>query len=182
MSKYERVFYFSAVVLEFALILFLGIKLIDIKGSKLYDNIPCNRLHSFFYKSLEGEESVVLFTGYSDKYYIFVTSATECGHCAEFIEKMGAFYNELKPDTVKIFPYVITTGSAGEMSTGDATLKVLKLSWKDSIQFGFETPVLFVVNGAGDVLYMHKGYFEGIFEKAVSIIEKSRYKKSESVQ
>lgn len=176
-SKFERVIYFLIITVMFFLVLFLYNKMLSgKKGITTFSDDP--RLYSFCGINSKGEEEKILFTAYSNKLYIFATISSHCSHCKNFLINCKAFFQNHKIDK-SIHLLLLTADSPKPNFIPHANY--VRISHDDLIQFGFYTPSIFAVNGQGKILYKNKGYFPGLFEKIIKIINNSTRKKSEPI-
>lgn len=161
-TKFERFFYLLIIIVLFSLILYKK------------NNVPMNKsnsqayqLFSFIGFNHEGEKKIIQFTAYSSQYFIFCIISTECHHCREFFTKFNKFFEENK--IIGNTQLVFLTESS-ENFNSNTSFPVLKISRDDIIQFGFNTPTIFAVNGQGKVLFNHSGYYAGLFRDALETI------------
>ena len=182
MKKWERLFYLVAIVIEFSIILILSLLLKNIREREL--NYPHNhylssqmQLMSFWAIDLSGEKQLIHFTEYSTDYYLITFISNDCHNCIDFQKKFYEYIKKKHMDkNLRIL--MLSTDHLDFVQNNDYHLKI---SFEDSIQFGTETPALFVVNGKGNVLFMNTGYYESLFNDAFSAFEEAKIHKSKSI-
>lgn len=180
MKKAERYFYLTIIIMQFVMILYSfhlhkkGISREKIIGS---DNIP---LYSFKSQALDGSNRFFHFTAYGERSYIFVVLSSSCIHCDEFLSQSVTFIQGFEQgNEIEIF--FVSADEIGFYQEKYPGYYFLKLSREDIIQFGSEMPVLIAVNGKGQVLFRHAGYYDQVFQDAIDVLTRSRLKRSKPV-
>ncbi len=171
MSKSERAFYIFIILAEFVLVLLFYTRLNNAMKNRQVEmhNSPKqeNRIFSFYSITGSGEKYLVHFTPYSSDSYIFVSVSNGCNHCKKLLESIQNFFADKKiADNIK----VILVSQENLVQTGLCSvpgIRCLKLTLDDIFQFGEYTPSIFVTDGKGNILFMYKGYREGIFQEVM---------------
>jgi hypothetical protein len=188
MNKLERIYYFSIIVAEVIIIVILGIRLSSLKKHKIekmhdrpiLSTKGVNFLYSFKGENTMGEEELIHFTAYSNKFYIFVKFSSGCHHCDEFIDEFMSFFVNRNID--KDINLVLLTEEPVNEFNDIPKIKWLRLSFDDIFQFGTEVPAIIAANGTGEILLKRVGYYEGIFEGFLEAIKNNKYKKSKIIE
>jgi len=181
MSKTERIVYFLIITAEFIIILFLYSKSAGTKSQNRFKDIGAvsQQVYSFYGCNANDENVLVHFTAYSDLSYIFVTFSSHCSHCNDFLDKFKEFF--LNKEIDKTTQVIFLISYSEEALKVDKNSQCLKISHDDFVQFGFDTPAIYAVNGKGDILYRHGGYEKGIFKKVLESIYRDKRKNSKSI-
>ncbi len=183
MKKFERVYYFSIIVLAAGLIIFLTNDLKKCRESR-YKQLTKNynsfissgdRLFSFKGENKKGKKEWIHFTAYSEEIFIFVNFSTDCNHCATLIDELReVFFNREIDERLNL---ILLTYSNDVDFQRYPNLKVLKIAGQDIFQFGPIYPSVFAVNGAGKILIKSVGYKKGAFEELLKSISSADLKK-----
>ncbi len=174
----------TIVVIQFGLIIFLSSQWHKCKNVKNDFHQPeitsqLTILSTFSGIKISGEIEWFHFTSYSPKYYFFGVVSSGCKTCEIFLEEWNHFFkNEnIENDIISC----LLTDESLDRQKFPITTDCLKLSRDDIIQFGFDRPSFFAVNGKGEILFRYSGYMSGIFEEALQIIYNNKYKKSKLI-
>jgi hypothetical protein len=184
MTRFEKIFFFSIITIEFILLLILNSQLNKCRQNQDFEQVLISEnqravLSSFFGESITGEKELIHFTSYSTNFFIFVSYSNNCGGCDLFLKKMQNYF--LKKVIDKDIRLILVTSDDSKSAGLTGNFEHLKVLHEDSIQFGLETPSIFAVNGKGEILFKQIGYSDGVFDTALETINKSKYKKSRSI-
>jgi len=185
LTRFEKIFFISVISIEFCLIIFLVLQWRECKRNVNIKQFPpmdqqITILSSFQGTNKTGEKEWIHFTSYSPKFYILGVVSSTCPSCESFIEKWNQFFSH-GPIGNDIYSVLLTEESF-ESFKNDSIKNGLIVSRDDIMQFGFNFPSLFVVNGRGAILFNSTGYADGLFEEVSEIIFKNKYRKSTDIQ
>lgn len=186
MSKVERIFYFTVILVMFALVMLFQFRLRDARRQTA-KNIKkttqqTQHLFSFEGESPMGEKTFVHFNAYSPNYYIILNTSADCPHCLSMLQDLQSFNPEIKlPENV--FIYLITTDEFPEpLPPPDSPINVLKIAFDDWYQFGMETPSGKAANGKGEIIAHWKGYSPKVLETALQAIQNYNNTNTKSIR
>jgi len=184
LTRFEKIFFSSIILIKFGVILFLNIQLNHCKHGNYTSQFPVSAgnkfvLSTFIGETANGKEEWIQFTAYSPKLYLFATISRNCQSCEIFLGKWNRFFKNNRTE-MNIHPILLTDESIKNFNTAFVT-EVLKISRDDMVQFGFDMPSIFAVNGKGEILFMQPGYSEGVSEVALKEILKNKNKKSREI-
>ncbi len=175
MSKGERFLYSALILVLFGIIVFFYLQLQKCKekqgefpGLASSSKNTGGNLHffSFFGDTPGGKRELIHFTAYSSTQYLFFTYSTQCPLCktalSQFIAATGA---NKTPGNLRVI--LLLTEKPGE-DVIKSRITVLKISFDDWVQFGFNTPSLFYTNGKGEVISGRKGYSDDFISRVLT--------------
>jgi hypothetical protein len=183
MSKFERYFYFAIILVQFAFIVFLGGKLKSrasdrVEGIANLGNVY-SHLYSFVGTRPDGEKELLGFNAYSCTHYIIVTLSGNCPGCRSVIDALKDFSLERTLD-IDLSVIFLSLETDDRIEIPDS-FRSLKISRDDWLQFGLETPSIYLVNGQGEILLRHTGYEDGIFETMLKKALEAGKRRSKSI-
>ena len=193
MKKYERIFYFLVIVVEFILILLFYSALSDTRTA-LKKEITLNKRISpiiFSFNGLEENEKrnkteefyppSIHFSAYSSNYYLFITFSPGCPQCLEMLDDFKLYFPTRKID-LDTFIYLLSVEEAPNVDNeNNRSVFCMQIDHQDMVQFGNMTPSVFAVNGQGEILFRQIGYSTGVFDKALYAIQQNKNKNTRSI-
>lgn len=178
MKNRERAFYFVLLILQFVAVLYilnLNNKLIAENNAKRsFKDIRRSGTHFYSFRSVDG--NMFQFTAYSGDWYLIATVSENCNKCLPFLKRFEADITDNRlMDNFKILG--LTAGSTDKF-TGFKNIEFHSLSAQDIYQFGETLPVLYLVNGRGDILYKGSVFQENYIGTVLDIYNRNSARKS----
>lgn len=176
MGKIERIFYFSIILLQFFMIIFLNAKLknthsinpkIEIPGGDRGQSI--DRLFSFEAIDNKGNPRRVQFTSYSLKSYIFIVLSPTCIHCYNLADEVLS--HRLDTASFGDMDLLLLTSDPFEKFEDYIIPEIYRLKNDDIAQFGANIPAMIFADGKGEIVSKCIGYHKGIFKRFLDEIE-----------
>ncbi len=180
MKNRERVFYFALLILQFAAVLYI-LNLNRELAAQI--NIPgadkVIRSRPVFCSFNTVGDKMFHFTKYSGTWHLMAAVSPSCNKCEPFLKQLNqdVMENRLN-ENFEIS--ALTSGDIDKYKKFEH-ISFYKLSQEDIYQFGDSVPVLFLVNGKGEILYKCSVFQENYLGRILEIYNKLKSGRSTKI-